>query len=316
MFMSARRRTEAGRRGWPAGCKSWSRAFGGSLLIWVAMPAHTAETVLVPAASVWRYLDDGRDPGTAWTQPGFDDSGWRAGKAELGYGDAADGRPEATVLSFGPSPTNKFITTFFRHRFEVPAKLRFVSASLRLLRDDGAVVFLDGVEVERNNLPDGTIGYRTLASSFVAEPEEAVFESSVLDAALLTPGPHVVAVEVHQASASSSDLSFDLELKVSDRSTVLRGPCLQRMTPASVIVRWRTDSPTDTRAIYGATDGMLTNVVADFTLTNEHRVAISGLAPDTLYHYAVGTSGSLFAAGVDYWFRTAPTPGSPRPTRI
>ena len=289
---------------------------GGSLLIWLAMPAGGAETVLVPAGSMWCYLDDGSDPGTAWAQQGFDDSGWRAGKAELGYGDAAERRPEATVVSFGSSPTNKFITTYFRHRFQVPAKLRFVSARLRLLRDDGAVVFLDGSEADRSNMPDGAIGYRTLASSSVAEPEEAAFDSSELDAALLTPGAHVLAVEVHQAGATSTDLSFDLELRVSDRPTVLRGPYLQQMTPTSAIVRWRTDSPTDSRAIYGATDGMLTNLIVDRTLTNEHLVAISGLAPDTLYHYGVGTSGSLLAAGTDYWFRTAPTPGSRRPTRI
>jgi hypothetical protein len=308
MLWAARRWLEAGRR--------WSRALGVILFLGLVGSTPAAEAVLVPAGSVWHYLDDGSDPGPEWTKPGFDDRGWRSGPAELGYGDAAEGRPEATPLDFGPSPTNKFITTFFRHRFEVPAKFRCLSASLRLLRDDGAVVFLDGREVERSNMPDGAIGYRTLASSSVSEPEEARFEDEALDPAWLTPGSHVLAVEVHQAGVTSSDLSFDLELRVSDRPTVLRGPYLQRVTPESIIVRWRTSQRTDTRVTYGTAAGRLTNVFGDRTLTNEHRVSLRGLASDTLYHYAVGTSDALLVSGADCRFRTAPLPGTRRPARF
>ena len=37
------------------------------------------------------------------------------GTAELGYGDG----DEYTVVSFGPDPNNKYITTYFRHAFNV-----------------------------------------------------------------------------------------------------------------------------------------------------------------------------------------------------
>jgi hypothetical protein len=292
------------------------RALSCALLVGLTIPARSAETVLLPAGSVWRYLDDGSDPGTTWTQPAFDDREWRTGQAVLGYGNAAEGRREATVVAFGSSPTNKFITTYFRNRFAVPAGLHFVSARLRLLRDDGAVVFVDGQEVARSNMPEGAISHQTLASSSVSGPDESTFESAVLDPALLTPGTHMAAVEVHQASAGSSDLSFDLELKVSDQPSLLRGPYLQRMTPTSVILRWRTDCRTDSRVIYGTKVGLLTKIVADSARTNEHRVAVRGLAPDTRYYYAVGTGGSLLATGADYRFRTAPTPGQARPTRV
>jgi hypothetical protein len=316
MLTLPRGRTERRHRGWSAVGPHRSRVCAWALLLSLVTPVHAAETVLVPTGSTWRYLDDGREPDPAWIQPAFDDNGWRSGRAELGYGDAADGRPEATVVGFGSSPTNKFITTWFRHRFEVPAHLRFVSARLRLLYDDGALVFLDGAEVARCNLPDGAITNRTLASSSVSEPDEDKFETVVLDAAALTPGAHLLAVEVHQASASSSDLSFDLELRVSDQPAVVRGPYLQRMTATSIILRWRTDCPTDSRVIYGGSAGGLKQVVANRTPTNEHRMAIGGLAPDTAYQYAVGISNCLLVAGPDCWFRTAPTPGRARPTRI
>src|SRR6059036_2292284 len=74
---------------------------------------------LVPTNSFWRYLDNGSDQGTEWSSYFFDDSGWAEGQAELGYGDAVDGRPEATVVSYRNEPTNKYITTYFRHWFFV-----------------------------------------------------------------------------------------------------------------------------------------------------------------------------------------------------
>ena len=67
----------------------------------------------------WRYLDDGSDQGTAWYAPGFDDTGWADGDAQLGYGDG----DETTVVSYGPDRWNKHITTYFRHTFEYKLKV-------------------------------------------------------------------------------------------------------------------------------------------------------------------------------------------------
>ncbi|HTD67667.1 MAG TPA: Ig-like domain-containing protein, partial [Candidatus Limnocylindria bacterium] len=64
---------------------------------------------------VWKYRDDGSDQGTAWRLPAFDDTAWASGPAELGYGDG----DEATVVSFGPDPNNKFVTTYFRCAFMI-----------------------------------------------------------------------------------------------------------------------------------------------------------------------------------------------------
>ena len=83
--------------------------------------------------------------------------------------------------------------------------------SRRLLRDDGAVVYLNSNEVFRSNMPGGVIGYRTLASAAVGGGDELAWYSTNVSPARLTAGLNVLAVEIHQNSTNSSDLGFDLE---------------------------------------------------------------------------------------------------------
>jgi len=80
------------------------------------------------------------------------------------------------------------------------------------LIDDGGVVYINGVEIIRDNLSSGKIDYKTLASSAISGAAETVFTSYLIDKSLLRTGKNVLAVEVHQSSANSSDISFDLEL--------------------------------------------------------------------------------------------------------
>src|SRR6185436_8475456 len=89
----------------------------------------------------------------------------------------------------------------------------FSNLNLRVLRDDGAVVFLNGVEVFRSNMPGSPVNYGTYASTVVSGAGETTqFYSTNVSPALLMNGTNVLAVEIHQANATSTDLSFDLEL--------------------------------------------------------------------------------------------------------
>lgn len=179
--------------------------------VWISVLA--AENMsLVAKGSVWRYLDDGSDQGSAWKSPGFDDAGWNQGPAELGYGDAGDGRPEATVVSYGPDPANKFITTYFRQTFVVSNASFFPNLILRVLRDDGVVVYLNGTEIFRNLMPAGPIDYLTPASASVGLAEETNWVQTCITPNLLAEGTNILAAEIHQAFPESSDISFDLEL--------------------------------------------------------------------------------------------------------
>lgn len=168
--------------------------------------------LLVTAGATFSYLDDGSDQGSAWREPGFDDTGWNAGPGELGYGDL----DEATVVNCGPSApicnAGNFITTYFRHSFQVPDASAYPSLTLALLRDDGAITYLNGTEVLRTNMPPGVVDSSTPALAAVAATDEHLFHRVAVDPNLLVNGTNVLAVEVHQRSPQSSDISLHAEL--------------------------------------------------------------------------------------------------------
>ena len=175
----------------------------------VAGPPQAELLELVRADTAWRYLDDGSDQGTAWTAPGFDDGAWATGSAELGYGDG----DEATVIDEGRIDGGlRAVTSYFRHSFKVDDPSAFSEMVLGLLRDDGAVVYLNGTELVRDNLPAGPVTFDTLADGYAYGADESTHHQSVLPADLLVPGVNVLAVEVHSADQGSLDLSFGLTL--------------------------------------------------------------------------------------------------------
>jgi len=269
--------------------------------------------VLVAQAAVWKYLDNGSNQGTAWRGPGFNDSTWPSGPAQLGYGDG----DEATTVSYGPNASAKYITTYFRHAFTVSNPAVYQSLTLRLMRDDGAVVYLNGTEVYRTNLPSGSITSSTLASTAIADAAEDAFQQTTVSPSLLVAGTNVLAVELHQSSGASIDISFALELTGGGSVTLTRAPYLQLGTPNSTIVRWRTSAPASSRVQYGPAPNALGSSVSDATLRTNHQLTVPSLSPDTTYCYAVGTMTNTLAGGTaSHCFTTAPVPGTPKPTRI
>lgn len=281
-----------------------------SVIVIYPTTASGAGITLVPKDAIWSYLDNGSDQGVLWRESVFDDSTWLTGPSELGYGDG----DEATVVDFGPDPNNKYITTYFRHAFNVTDISNISGLTLNLLRDDGAVVYLNGTEVFRSNMPADQITASTLASLAVGGVDETVFHETCVNPALLVNGTNVLAVEIHQFNVLSSDISFNLELT---SSPVTRGPYLQTGTPTSMTLRWRTCDLTDSRVRYGLDPGNLNNLADDATPTTEHEILLTGLNPDTQYYYSVGTSTQSFEGGdTDHFFVTSPLQGTAKPTRI
>ncbi len=174
--------------------------------------ARMPTVTLIDSGSVWKYHDKGTDLGTAWRAIAFDDKTWAAGPAELGYGDLKDGKGEVTVVSFGPDSQKKYPCLYLRHAFTVGDPALVATLSLEVIRDDGCVVYLNGTEVGRSNMPSGTVSYGTYASSAVGSSDETRWFPLSVKPSLLQKGTNVIAVELHQANATSSDLSFDLKL--------------------------------------------------------------------------------------------------------
>lgn len=173
-----------------------------------SMQAWSASVTLVPARAIWRFNGSGADLGTAWQEPGYNDSGWAYGPAQLGYGDG----DEATLINNSPVRP----CYYFRHAFVVVDPAHYASLSLEVLRDDGCVVYLNGQEVARYNMPAGTISYSTWASSAI----EYAWDAPQTIANLLVAGDNVIAVEVHQGNATSTDVSMDLKLTGTSEITI------------------------------------------------------------------------------------------------
>ncbi|UMG93948.1 hypothetical protein [Nocardioides sp. TF02-7] len=115
------------------------------------------------------------------------------------------------MIAFGPRAGAKHVTSYFRATFtqdRVPSAVR-----LSLLADDGAVVYVNGVEVLRDNMPAGTITGDTRAAGNRSGRAENTFRDFTVDPALLRTGINTVAVEVHQDVPNSSDLGLDLRLE-------------------------------------------------------------------------------------------------------
>lgn len=189
-----------------------------SVTVNVTNPAANL-TVLLANGEEWEYFAAANAPGVdgsgfEWFTPIYnlpDVAGWLVGFAELGGNERVDGIPETTTIDIGPA-NPRFATVYFRKSFDIPNVAAFASLRLRLLVDDGAVVFLNGNPVWTNNIvvPSIPVPYATLAT--VAEPSDGLVyqEFNLIDHLLYAQdGPNLLAVEVHQNSLTSSDLSFD-----------------------------------------------------------------------------------------------------------
>jgi hypothetical protein len=275
-----------------------------------------AQTTLIATGTSWKYLDNGSNQGTAWYGTGFSDASWASGNAQLGYGDG----DEATVVSYGPNSSAKYITTYFRKTISVADASLFTNYTLNIKRDDGVVVYINGAEKYRNNMPTGTITYTTGASTTCSD-DGAGFQTATLASGSLVTGTNVIAVEMHQVNGSSSDISFDLSLIGNPpggggSATLTRGPYLQSGTPTSVVIRWRSSVATNTTVKYGLSAGSLTSTASNASAVTEHEIKLTGLTANTKYFYSIGSSTQTLQGDANNFFVTAPTVGTEKKTNI
>ena len=144
---------------------------GGYLVVFASsdLPEYTAwvkapDLELIPANGVWRYSAPASEPVATWKTNTFNDASWARGMAPLGYNDAKANLDCATVLGYGGNPASRYPAAYFRYAFEVPHPPSVTGLMARARFNDGMVVYLNGREVWRQNMPAGTVAYSTLAS--------------------------------------------------------------------------------------------------------------------------------------------------------
>ncbi len=184
---------------------------------WAATVALAGPRTLVQFNNEWRYFQQGAAPAT-WSSPEFADGAWPTGRGALFVESAALPVPKSTALTLGQN------AYYFRTRFDLPVLPTGATLKLRHVLDDGAVFYLNGQPLTRVSMPEGNVTFATLSTTTVGD---ATLAGPVdLPATALRVGENVLAVEVHQASANSSDIVMAAEL-------VLEGGSVSSVTPGA-----------------------------------------------------------------------------------
>lgn len=212
-----------------------------------------ADGISGPGAT-WNYRDPSIDLGssdivvghpsynnTNWKHPAFDDTSatiWKSGDAELGNGDGG----ERTLINIGPTGA-RYQTLYFRKKFTVTNPSQYETLEMEALIDDGAIFYLNGREVARLNMPSGAVGFAYTNLNAINESAFVTVNDPRLLPSALIAGENTLCVQVHNANATSSDVSFDLRLR--GRKTTFSAPVYLAPGQQTVMARaWDAGSST------------------------------------------------------------------------
>ncbi len=146
--------------------------------------------------STWKYNNPNSDLGNAWRTLNNPSLNWVSGTGSFGYG-------SSQTVSIPPAPTNYFLKTV-----NIPTPALYSSFHFTYSYDDAVVVYVNGVEVNRANMPTGAIVYNTLASI----DNISLNQTFLISSSYFTNGDNVIAIEIHQAETNSTDCIFDMSL--------------------------------------------------------------------------------------------------------
>lgn len=210
----------------------------------VARAEEQEKIQILNLSSTWKYLDDNTDPAgtgerTSWTRASFDDSGWKTnGSAQAKFGvkngviaDLGGGCTPTVLLNQyigGDSSKGDIPAFFFRTTFDLTSIPDNMDLTGTLKYDDAAILYLNGEKIASFDEPEG--GFESNLSyvgSNAGNPKEVTF---TIDTGKLKTGENVLAVEIHQGRASSSDLYFEM----SDFSLVKKDEPTQKAVSLTV----------------------------------------------------------------------------------
>jgi acid phosphatase type 7 len=286
------------------------------------MVAHDDARELIPFDATWWFDDTDTNPGTDWIKPNFDHSSWSRGEALLGYDTTSTRHQRWPEPGLQTALRENLVSYYFRKEFDYQGPLSNVRLKIEQIIDDGAVYYLNGIEIGRSELmPEGRITHTTRTTSFT-NPGNEHTPIEVVNPPLVE-GRNVLAVSVHNVGPTSSDICFGARVSIANATA----------TPRALYLTWQRD-PTSTMTIHWHTEGdqgpayLLFHPTADatperlkaethpmpFSQRLVHTVEITGLDPDTAYAFQIAnvTDG---LASPRYQFRTMPSKLN-RPLRI
>jgi hypothetical protein len=195
-----------------------------------SVAAQSVAPLFLHRSAGWHIRDNGTAPEATWKETsGVPPTPWRAGVGDFGYGD--DGNPANPDPGRYGTKINKTLisgstyhpTTYFKRTFTTPVGT-FTTLVLHYFRDDGIVVYLNGISIHRENMPDITPTHGTLAKSNIAREFEIQEQVALINLTALKPigQINVLAVEIHQSSLAGGavgdpgyDMAFDMAAELS-----------------------------------------------------------------------------------------------------
>ncbi len=157
---------------------------------------------IIDMGYTWKYLVPTSEPAATWKTSGFNDTSWKSGPSGFGFGDNDDN----TILPNGT------VSVFIRTTFNLADVDKIGALWLHMDYDDGFVAYLNGTEIARAGLgaPGTPVTYKTSPYSHEAtiyqrlEPEAFDLSDKIN---LLKPAGNVLAIQIHNSGAGSSDMS-------------------------------------------------------------------------------------------------------------
>ncbi len=260
------------------------------------------DVTLIAKNSSWKYYQAGNQPIGEWASSGYDDAGWSSGNAILAWG-VIDAAPTTTTL------ITNIHTIYFRKTFTCTKTGSETQLQLNYLFDDGAVVYLNGVEITRINMPSGTVAYSTWTSVVGNEGSYTLVTLPPAALTALVNGTNVLAVEVHNTSSGSSDLGLDCSLTVSSTATAAACKHIRFGSSDSPLngltITWRNTGPAD-RIKWGYTNTYERGESAGTKRTNYTDNQFDYIFPSpvtpnsTIYYQLYDSQAGLWTTGKTY----------------
>lgn len=174
----------------------------------VSSSVFQAQTFVFNKNASWRYKDNNQAQVAQWKDTNFDITSWSTGNGPLGYGD-----PVTTTISSG------LTAAYFAKDFTVNLADLSDAMELGIMRDDGIVVYLNGVEVVRDNMPTGAIAFNTPSVNTIDGAAESVYNIFSIPKSKFVNGNNRISIELHNRTGQSSDLRIDAYLKTTTTPT-------------------------------------------------------------------------------------------------
>lgn len=237
----------------------------------------------------FRYIIPTQPVSSGWKTVGFNDNGWSLGNSGFGYSDGDD----STVVSSGTA------SIFVRKRFTIADISQVESLLFDIDYDDGFVAYINGVEIARANITGTNPPYN---AGTITDREARIYDNGLPErfvisdpSAVLQSGENVLAIQVHNISSNSSDMSL-----IPFLSAVYNSPTTEGGPPNALI-------PLPEGGLH-----------TDFKITAEgetlYLLDATGLVVDSLATGVLPTDVSL---GIPYnnedqlGLYSSPTPGAP-----